>query len=134
MASKPNILYIHSHDTGRYIEPYGYPVPTPNLQRFAEGGALFRNAHSAAPTCSPSRAAPLTGQWPHSCGQLGLVNRGFLLRDTEKQLATMLSTAGYHTALAGIHHVVRDPATVGYDEVLTSRKWLARDVAPAARG
>ena len=34
----PNILYIHSHDTGRYIQPYGHAVPTPNLQRLAEEG------------------------------------------------------------------------------------------------
>ena len=34
-ASRPNILYIHSHDTGRFTSPYGYAVPTPNLQRLA---------------------------------------------------------------------------------------------------
>ncbi len=32
---RPNILYLHSHDTGRYIQPYGYPTPTPQLQRLA---------------------------------------------------------------------------------------------------
>lgn len=31
--SVPNILYLHSHDTGRYVQPYGYPVQTPNIQR-----------------------------------------------------------------------------------------------------
>ena len=36
--TRPNILYIHSHDTGRYIQPYGYAVPTPNLQKLAEQG------------------------------------------------------------------------------------------------
>ena len=35
-ANRPNIVYIHSHDTGRYVQPYGYQVPTPNLQRLAE--------------------------------------------------------------------------------------------------
>ena len=30
--SSPNILYLHSHDTGRYVQPYGHAVPTPNLQ------------------------------------------------------------------------------------------------------
>ncbi|HVB29317.1 MAG TPA: twin-arginine translocation signal domain-containing protein, partial [Terriglobia bacterium] len=29
-ASRPNILYIHSHDTGRMTSPFGYAVPTPN--------------------------------------------------------------------------------------------------------
>ncbi len=89
--TKPNIVYIHSHDTGRYIQPYGHAVPTPNLQKLAEQGVLFRDAHNAAPTCSPSRAALLTGQAPHSCGQFGLVNRGFQLRDREKHIAHKLS-------------------------------------------
>jgi hypothetical protein len=44
-----NIIYMHSHDTGRYIQPYGYNIPTPNLQIFAEKGVLFRNAHCTAP-------------------------------------------------------------------------------------
>ena len=74
---RPNILYLHSHDSGRYVQPYGHAVPTPNLQRLAEEGVRFRQAYYAAPTCSPSRAALLTGQASHSCGQFGLVNRGF---------------------------------------------------------
>jgi arylsulfatase A-like enzyme len=49
----PNILYIHSHDTGRYVEPYGYPVPTPHIQRLAEQGLLFRKAFCAAPRVPP---------------------------------------------------------------------------------
>ena len=48
----PNVLYLHSHDTGRYIQPYGHPVPTPNLQRLADQGILFRQAFAAAATCS----------------------------------------------------------------------------------
>ena len=45
----PNILYIHSHDTGRYVQPYGHPVPTPNIQMLAEQGAFFRQAFCASP-------------------------------------------------------------------------------------
>ena len=48
----PNILYLHSHDTGRYVQPYGHSVPTPNIQRLADQGLLFRQAFCAAPTCS----------------------------------------------------------------------------------
>ena len=33
-----NIVYIHSHDTGRYIQPYGHAIPTPALQQLAEEG------------------------------------------------------------------------------------------------
>ena len=78
---RPNLVYIHSHDTGRFAQPYGFAVPTPAIQRLAEQGVLFRNAHCAAPTCSPSRAALLTGQCPHRCGMLGLAHRGFVLND-----------------------------------------------------
>jgi N-sulfoglucosamine sulfohydrolase len=68
MSRLPNILYMHSHDTGRYVQPYGYQVPTPNIQRLADQGILFRKAFSAAPICSGSRAALLTGDWSHATG------------------------------------------------------------------
>src|SRR6478609_5033249 len=67
----PNILYIHSHDTGRYVQPYGFQVPTPNIQALADQGVLFRQAFCAAPTCSASRACLLTGQYGHANGVIG---------------------------------------------------------------
>lgn len=122
---KPNILYIHSHDTGRYLQPYGYGVPTPNLQRLAEEGVLFRRAYCAAPTCSPSRAALLTGQSPHSAGMLGLANRGFVLGDFRQHIIHTLKGAGYSSALAGIQHLTnaqfhRGAEAIGYDRILTT--------------
>ncbi len=77
--ARPNILYIHSHDTGRYVEPYGYAVRTPRIQRLAEEGVVFRNCFSAAPACAPSRATLLTGQCPHRNGMLGLPQMGWRL-------------------------------------------------------
>ena len=130
--SRPNIVYLHSHDTGRYVEPYGYGIRTPNLQRLAEQGMLFRQAHNAAPTCSPSRAALLTGMCPHSAGQLGLVNRGFDLPDPRHHLVHTLRAAGYHTTLAGVQHVRWDPRTIGYHQILETGGRKAREVAPAA--
>jgi arylsulfatase A-like enzyme len=114
------------------VQPYGHAIPTPHLQRLAEQGVLFRQAFNAAPTCSPSRAALLTGQAPHSCGQFGLVNRGFELRDRHKHLAHTLRAAGYHTALTGVHHVVRDPLTCGYHRWLRAPTREATDVAGTA--
>ena len=61
----PNVLYLHSHDTGRHVQPYGVGVRTPRIQRLAEEGVIFRQAFCAAPTCSGSRASLATGQWPH---------------------------------------------------------------------
>ena len=53
-----NLLYLHTHDMGRFNAIYGYAIPTPNMLRAAQACAVFRNAHCACPTCSPSRAAP----------------------------------------------------------------------------
>lgn len=117
--NKPNIVYIHSHDTGRYVQPYGHAIPTPNIQKLAEEGVLFRNAFCANPTCSPSRAALLTGQWAHSCGMGGLANRGWSLPVPAQLIPHTLNQAGYVTALAGFQHVVQDIKQTGYQRILS---------------
>jgi N-sulfoglucosamine sulfohydrolase len=129
---RPNIIYIHSHDTGRYLQPYGHAVPAPNLQRLAEGGTLFRCAFNAAPTCSPSRASLLTGQCPHSNGMLGLAHRGFSLIDYKRHIAHTLRPAGYYSELIGLQHIARDPGVIGYDKVQVIKGNHVEDVAPAA--
>jgi N-sulfoglucosamine sulfohydrolase len=131
---RPNIVYIHSHDSGRYLSPYGQSVPTPNLQRLAQEGTIFRKAFSAAPTCSPSRAALLTGLYPHSNGMLGLAHRGFSLNDYQQHIVHTLKPAGYTSVLAGLQHVAKVPETMGYDKVLPHKDTSAVHVAPAAVG
>ena len=129
---RPNIVYIHSHDTGRYIQPYGYAARTPHLQRLAEEGVLFRQAFSAAPTCSPSRASLLTGQWPHCNGMLGLAHLGHRLNDYRQHIIHTLHDAGYTSVLAGSQHIAwlrddwegsgpapgADVSEIGYHEIL----------------
>ena len=117
--NKPNIIYIHSHDTGRYVQPYGHAIPTPNIQKLSEEGVLFRYAFCANPTCSPSRASLLTGQWAHSCGMGGLANRGWSLPVPEHLMPHTLNRAGYQTALAGFQHVVRNVEDTGYQRILS---------------
>ncbi len=129
---RPNILYVHSHDSGRYVQPYGHAIPTPNIQHLAEEGVLFRQAFCAGPTCSPSRAALLTGMAPHNAGMIGLAHRGFSLHDYRQHLANVLKDAGYRTALAGVQHVADRPETIGYDEVLTHERPTVANVAPIA--
>lgn len=99
-----NIIYIHCHDAGRYLGPYGNNIETPNLCNFAAQAVTFRQAYSAAPTCSPSRAALLTGMTAHQAGMLGLAHRGFSLNDNRQHLAVFLAEHGYQTALSGIQH------------------------------
>ncbi|MFB6219356.1 MAG: sulfatase [Halobacteriaceae archaeon] len=122
-----NVVLVHTDDTGRYIGPYGRSVETPALQGLADEGVLFRNAHCATPTCSPSRGALLTGSSPHSNGLVGLAHRGFEMDDYGRHLAGYLSRQGVETVLAGQQHeadpegTTREAAAsdlLGYDRVL----------------
>jgi arylsulfatase A-like enzyme len=130
LSSPPNILYIHSHDTGRYVQPYGFQVPTPNIQMLADQGVLFREAFCAAPTCSGSRASLLTGLYCHNNGMLGLAHRGWQLNDYGQHWIHPLRRAGYRSTLIGEQHVSVDPGVIGYDEVLPVGSNRAQDVAP----
>src|SRR3954467_10369119 len=126
----PNILYIHSHDTGRYVQPYGYQVPTPNLQLLADQGVLFREAFCAAPTCSGSRASLLTGLYCHNNGMHGLAHRGWALNDYTQHWIHALRKAGYRSTLIGEQHISVDPGVIGYDETIEVGSTRAEDVAP----
>jgi N-sulfoglucosamine sulfohydrolase len=130
LDSPPNILYIHSHDTGRFVQPYGFQVPTPNLQLLADQGALFREAFCAAPTCSGSRASLLTGLYCHNNGMLGLAHRGWTLNDYDQHWVHTLRKAGYHSTLIGEQHISVDPSVIGYDELVEVGSSRADDVAP----
>lgn len=121
---RPNIVLIHSHDCGRAIQPYGWPVETPNMLAFAKQGVLFRHAHCTAPTCGPSRASLMTGEYPHQCGMFGLPGRhGWKLNDHSRHLVHVLNAAGYLTALAGVQHEVNhaDLSPLGYQRLLDTR-------------
>ncbi|MEM6560506.1 MAG: sulfatase-like hydrolase/transferase [Planctomycetota bacterium] len=144
MPDRPNVLYLHAHDTGRHLQPYGYAVPTFHLQRLADQGTLYRNAFCISPTCSPSRAALLTGQYPHQCGQLGLSNAGYPLRHPERHWVHAFNAAGYATALMGVQHVTADerdlpfgyvrPEIVGYAFGRAEEAAHAESVADATCG
>jgi N-sulfoglucosamine sulfohydrolase len=127
---RPNILYIHSHDTGRYVQPYGYQVPTPNIQLLADQGVLFREAFSVAPTCSGSRASLLTGQYCHNNGMMGLAHRGWTLNDYSKHWVHTLREAGYRSVLIGEQHIATDPHVIGFDQIVEVDSHRAEAVAP----
>lgn len=126
----PNILYVHSHDTGRWVGPYGHAVRTPNIQQLAEEGVLFRKAFCAAPTCSGSRACLLTGQYAHSNGMVGLAHRGFSLKDYRHHIVHTLRGLGYWSALIGEQHISKEPGIIGYDEVFRIPTNHTFDVVP----
>ena len=128
----PNILYLHSHDTGRWIEPYGQNVPAPNYQKLASEGVMFRHAFDAAPTCSPSRASLLTGHCPHNNGMFGLAHRGFVLNDYKEHVLYTLRKRGYRSALFGVQHIAKTASMIGYDEIGQTANNKVASVAPAA--
>ena len=131
-SPRPNILYIHSHDSGRYLSPYGHGATTPNIQKLANEGIVFRHAFSGAPTCSPSRACIATGESAHEAGMLGLVNMGFKMPDYSHHMCHTLHAAGYHTVLAGLQHIAPDPVMIGFDELLPHKGNKVAAVAPGA--
>ena len=131
-APRPNIIYIHSHDSGRFLSPYGHSAETPAIHRLAEEGILFRHAFSGAPTCSPSRACLATGETAHEAGMLGLVNMGFKMPDYSHHLCHTLHAASYHTVLAGLQHIAPNPTMIGFDQLLPHKGDHVADVAPGA--
>ena len=70
-AQPPNILFILADDMSYpFSSIYGdQVVKTPNLEKLVLHGVNFTNAFVASPSCSPSRAAILTGRYPHKLGE-----------------------------------------------------------------
>lgn len=114
---RPNVLIVTTHDTGRFIEPYGVAtVETPNLKRLAAEGVRF-NAYTTAPQCSPSRASLTTGRYPHANGVMGLTHgeHRWDLHPNERTIPQILRTAGYRSGHWGVEHAARDPQRIGND-------------------
>ena len=75
---KPNILFITADDMSfDTLGCTGCPLPnvSPNLDRLAREGLLIDHCHIATPVCGPSRAAFITGTWPHRNGTMGHYNQ-----------------------------------------------------------
>ena len=114
---RPNVLIVTTHDTGRFIEPYGVgSVSTPNLNSLAADGARF-NAYTTAPQCSPSRASLTTGRYPHANGTMGLTHgeHRWDLHPGERSIPRILRSAGYRSGHWGVEHAARDPLRIGND-------------------
>ena len=106
-ASRPNILLIVSEDNGPELGCYGDPyVRTPNLDRLAAEGVRFDRAFVAQAGCSQSRAAYLTGLYPHQNGQIGLATWNFrMYREDMPNIPRSLKAAGYRTGMIGKLHI-----------------------------
>jgi N-acetylglucosamine-6-sulfatase len=108
-APRPNVVFILMDDL-RWDELgcTGHPfLKTPNVDRLAREGALFRNFFATTPLCSPSRASFLTGLYPHAHGVTDNTDHDAL----SHRLATFLRLmhdAGYTTAFIGKWHMGTD--------------------------
>ena len=119
-GKKPNILYIMSDDHAAHgISAYGGRLakiaPTPNLDRLAKEGALFKNAFCTNSICSPSRACVLTGQYNHTNGAFDLSGK---VMPGKQMLAIEMGKAGYETAMIGKWHLKVEPKDFNYYCVL----------------
>ena len=98
-AGKPNVLFIAVDDLNHWVGHLGRnpQTKTPNIDRLANMGATFTNAHCAAPVCNPSRAALLSGMRP---GTTGIYDNGQpfeLAVNADQSLVTQFRRAGYDT-------------------------------------
>ncbi|HVW35975.1 MAG TPA: sulfatase, partial [Pirellulales bacterium] len=102
--ARPNILFCFADDWGRYASAYadvdGRPSPnqvvkTPNIDRVARGGALFKNAFVTAPSCTPCRSSLLSGQYFFRTGR-GAILQGAQWDGKIPTFPLLLERSGYH--------------------------------------
>jgi arylsulfatase A-like enzyme len=108
-TTKPNILMIMPDDVGYSnvgAYSHGMMVPTPNIDSIAAQGILFTD-HYAEPTCTPGRAAFITGQMPIRTGltTVGIPGSPIGISALDPTLAEVLKEKGYATGQFGKNHL-----------------------------
>jgi len=106
---KPNIVIILADDLGfGDTGCYGATkIPTPNVDRLGQQGLRFNDAHATSATCTPSRYALLTGQYPWRKQGTGVLpgNASLIIDTNQPTVASILQGAGYHTGIVGKWHL-----------------------------
>lgn len=101
---RPNILFFFADDWGRFASVYAEVngkggvndvLKTPNFDKLAKKGVLFRNAHVNAPSCTPCRSSLLSGQYFWRTGR-GAILRGAVWDEKIPAYPLLLNEAGYH--------------------------------------
>jgi arylsulfatase A-like enzyme len=110
---RPNIVFLFSDDHASHaISAYGSKInQTPNIDRIAKEGMLFRNTFCTNSICGPSRAVILTGKHSHING---FYDNRSTFDGSQQTFAKLLQANGYNTAMIGKWHLVTDPT--GFDK------------------
>jgi arylsulfatase B len=126
-AQKPNVIVILADDVGYadvgFHDVVAEGVCTPNLDKLADSGVVFRNAYSSSPVCSNSRLALTTGRYAQRWGAYYYGQGG--LPTSEGTIAEMMREAGYRTMKVGKTHLnggpKENPTKQGFDHSLSFR-------------
>lgn len=123
-TDKPNVLFIMSDDhalaaISAYESHLSHLAPTPNIDRIARDGAIFRANYCCNSISGPSRAAILTGKHSHKNGFMQNGNKGF--DGSQQTLPKLLQANGYQTALIGKWHLISEPTGFDYWMVLNDQ-------------
>ncbi len=119
---QPNIVFVITDDQGYGdLGCTGNPViKTPHLDRLANESVWLTDYH-VAPTCSPTRAALMSGHWTNRTGAWHTIMGRSMLREDEGTLGQFFSDAGYHTGMFGKWHLGDNfpyrPEDRGFQEV-----------------
>jgi arylsulfatase A-like enzyme len=117
-TERPNILFVFTDDHAAHaISAYGSKInTTPNIDRLAKEGMLFRNCFCTNSICAPSRAVILTGKHSHING---VIDNRQAFDGKQQHLGKLFTAAGYQTALIGKWHLKSDPTGFSHWAVLS---------------
>ncbi len=123
LPKQPNIIIIYADDLG-----YGdigangaTELKTPNIDKLASGGIRFTNGYSSSATCTPSRYALLTGQYPWKNKNARILSgtAPLIIAPSQMTLPKMLQSKGYYTGIVGKWHLGLGSGNVNWNKTIS---------------